>query len=161
MSLLLLFLSHQFPFSRGNPYCQILFICQGICSARMHACHSVVSDLLLSYGLNLPGSSVYGIFQARTLVQVAISYSRGSSWPRDRTRVSWVSCISRQILFHWATWEAHAMHTRAVICMLVFVSSSSPIEKPNYSFFCFLFSPFTNKSEWSWNYATEFTEVDK
>ena len=37
---------------------------------------------------SLPGSSVLGIFQARVLEWVAISFSRGSSWPRDRTRVS-------------------------------------------------------------------------
>ena len=35
-----------------------------------------------------PGSSVHGIFQARILEWVAISFSRGSSWPRDRTQVS-------------------------------------------------------------------------
>ena len=38
--------------------------------------------------LSLPGSSVYGIFQARVLEWVAISFSRGSSQPRDRTPVS-------------------------------------------------------------------------
>ena len=32
-----------------------------------------------------PGSSVYGIFQARILEWVAISFSGGSSWPRDQT----------------------------------------------------------------------------
>ena len=32
-----------------------------------------------------PGSSVHGIFQARILEQVAISYSKGFSQPRDRT----------------------------------------------------------------------------
>ena len=37
---------------------------------------------------SLPGSSVHGIFQARILEWVAISFSRGTSWPRDRTRVS-------------------------------------------------------------------------
>ena len=31
-----------------------------------------------------PGSTVHGIFQARILEWVAISSSRGSSWPRDR-----------------------------------------------------------------------------
>ena len=31
-----------------------------------------------------PGSSVHGIFQARTLEWLAVSYSRGSSWPRDQ-----------------------------------------------------------------------------
>ena len=40
-----------------------------------------------------PGSSVHGIFQARILEQVDISSSRGSSRPRDRARVSGVSCI--------------------------------------------------------------------
>ena len=34
---------------------------------------------------SLPGSSVHGIFQARVLEWVAISFSRGSSQPRDRT----------------------------------------------------------------------------
>ena len=38
-------------------------------------------------------SSVHGISQARILEWVAISFSRGSSQPRDRTRVSYVSCI--------------------------------------------------------------------
>ena len=35
-----------------------------------------------------PGSSVRGIFQARTLECVAISYSRRSSWPKDWTSPS-------------------------------------------------------------------------
>ena len=41
-----------------------------------------------------PSSSVRGVFQARLLEWVAISSSRGSSWPRDRTHVSCVSCIA-------------------------------------------------------------------
>ena len=52
-----------------------------------------------------PSSSVHRISQARTLEWVAISFSRGSSWPRDRTHVS---CIGRQILYHWATRESPA-----------------------------------------------------
>ena len=43
-----------------------------------------------------PGSSVHGILQARILEWIAIPFSRGSSWPRDWTRVS---CIARQILY--------------------------------------------------------------
>ena len=35
-----------------------------------------------------PGSSVHGILQTRTLEWVAISFSRGSSRPRDQTDVS-------------------------------------------------------------------------
>ena len=38
-----------------------------------------------------PGSSVHGILQARILEWVAISFSRGSSWPRDQTRVSYIA----------------------------------------------------------------------
>ena len=49
---------------------------------------------------SLPGSSILGISQARILEWVAISSSRGSSWSRDLTHVS---CIARQILYHWAT----------------------------------------------------------
>ena len=37
---------------------------------------------------SLPDSTVHGIFQARILEWVAISFSRRSSWPRDWTRVS-------------------------------------------------------------------------
>ena len=51
-----------------------------------------------------PGPSVHGIFQARILEWVAISFSRGSSWPRHWT---YVSRTGRQILSHWVTREAH------------------------------------------------------
>ena len=37
---------------------------------------------------SLPGSSVHGILQVRILEWVAISFSRGSSRPRDRTNPS-------------------------------------------------------------------------
>ena len=37
---------------------------------------------------SLPDPSVHGIFQAGVLEWVAISFSRGSSQPRDRTQVS-------------------------------------------------------------------------
>ncbi|XDA79460.1 hypothetical protein R6Z07F_009474 [Ovis aries] len=46
------------------------------------------------------GSSTHGIFQARILEWVAISFSRESSQPRDQTRISYVSCIGRHVLYH-------------------------------------------------------------
>ena len=52
---------------------------------------------------SLPHDTVYEIFQERILEWVAISSSRGSSQPGDLT---WVSCIGRWILYHWAIWEA-------------------------------------------------------
>ena len=52
---------------------------------------------------NLPDSSVHGILQAKIMERVAISFFRGSSRPRDWTRVS---CISRRILYHRTTRKA-------------------------------------------------------
>ena len=49
---------------------------------------------------SLPGSSAHGIFQATKLGWVANSSSRGSSQHRDGTRISWVSCTGRRILYH-------------------------------------------------------------
>ena len=50
-----------------------------------------------------PGSSVHGILQARILEWVAISFSRGSSQPRDRTQVSHIAGRHFNL---WATSEA-------------------------------------------------------
>ena len=47
-----------------------------------------------------PGSSVHGILQAGILVWVAFPVFRGSSRPRDRTQVSYVSSNGRQVLYH-------------------------------------------------------------
>ena len=65
----------------------------------------------------LPVSSVHGIFQARKLKWVAIFYYRGSSWPRDRTRISCVFCIGSQVLNHCSTWEAWIS---LCVCMQLF-----------------------------------------
>ena len=50
--------------------------------ARHFQSHSCI-QLCGPMDCNLPGSSVHGIFQAKVLNQVVISYSRGSSLPRD------------------------------------------------------------------------------
>ena len=49
-----------------------------------------------------PGSTVLGIFQARILKWVSISSSRGSSRPRDRTRIS---CTASRFFTIWAIWD--------------------------------------------------------
>ena len=58
---------------------------------------SVVSDFLdpMDY-------TVHGILQVRTLEWVAFSFSRGSFWPRDRTRVS---CIAGGFFTNWTIRE--------------------------------------------------------
>ena len=53
-----------------------------------------------------PGSSVHGILQARILKHDAVSYSRGSSQPRDWICISCISFIGRWILYHYTSWEA-------------------------------------------------------
>ena len=53
-----------------------------------------------------PDSSVHVIFQARILEWVAISYSRGTSRPRDRTCFFCDSCLGKGVLYHCTTWEA-------------------------------------------------------
>ena len=52
---------------------------------------------------SLPGYSIRGILQARVLEWVTISFSRGSSQPRDRTRVSRIGGRHFNL---WATREA-------------------------------------------------------
>ena len=50
---------------------------------------------------SLPGSSVHGILQARMLEWVAMPSSRASSQPRDQTHISYISCVGRQVLYHY------------------------------------------------------------
>ena len=57
---------------------------------------------------------MHGVFPAKMLQWVAISFSRGSSCPRDRTHIS---CIGRWILYHWATWEC-----QGALCFVVIFS---------------------------------------
>ena len=69
---------------------------------------AVVSDSCDPMDCRPPGSSVNGILQARILEWVAISYSRGSSQPRDPTQVS---CIAVRVFITWATnLFAHVFH---------------------------------------------------
>ena len=73
-------------------------VCVCLCT---QSCPSLCSPV----DCNSPGS-VHGIFQARILEQVAVSYPRGPSPPRDQTCIACIFCISKWILYHWATREA-------------------------------------------------------
>ena len=96
----------------------------------MHACLSAQSCLTLCNPMDRspPGSSVHGIFQARIWYWVAISFSRGSSQPRDWTGISCVSCIGRQILYCWATWEAPLWYIPLlnILLWIILLSLSRP-----------------------------------
>ena len=65
---------------------------------------------------SLPGSSVDGIFQAIVLQWIAMSFSRGSSQPRDRIQVS------RIVDRHCTVWT-----TREVLLLLLSRFSSVPL----------------------------------
>ena len=78
---------------------------------------------------SLPGSSAHGILQARILEWVAIPFSRGSSWPRDWTRVSY---ITSRFSTTWATREAHYKQFRDI---LVFHSISFSLMTPLVHFY--------------------------
>ena len=81
---------HQFP---EFTEIQVHWVCQW--------CHPTISSSVIPFSLSrvqffVPGSSVHGISQAKRLERVAISFSRGSSWPRGQTQV-FPYC--RQILY--------------------------------------------------------------
>ena len=65
-------------------------------------CFSHVQLFCDPMNCSLSGSSVHGILQVRILEWVAIPFSRQSSWPRDRT---WVSYIARRFFTIWTTRE--------------------------------------------------------
>ena len=71
----------------------------------MCVCAVAQSCLTLCDPINYspPDSSVCGILQVRTMEWVVISFSRGSSQPRDWTQVS---CIAGRFFTIWATREA-------------------------------------------------------
>ena len=87
----------QHSIGSDNTSLHLLLMCV---LSHVHLLGLELDSLSNSMDWSLPSSSVYGIFQARILKWVAISFSRGSSWPRDWTHISCFSCISRWILYH-------------------------------------------------------------
>ena len=73
----------------------------------------------MDYGL--PGFSVHGIFQARILEWVAISFSRGSSQPRDRTCIS---CMTGRSFNPSAIWQM-----KSISVFILRVSCMTPFGK--------------------------------
>ena len=71
-------------------------LCVGVCMLNHFSCVWLCDPVDCSP----PGSSMPGILQARIPECIAICFSRGSSRPKDRTHVSYLSCIGRQDLYH-------------------------------------------------------------
>ena len=85
-----------------------------------------------------PASSVHGILKATILEWVAISFfSRGYSWPRDRT---WVSCTAGRFFTIWATREAQGS-VYSVVIMRVLMNSPTQYKKKSWIIFSFFSLP--------------------
>ena len=87
-----------------------------------------------------PDSSIHGVFQARILEHIAISSSRGSSWPKDWTWISCVSCTGRWVLHPWAIWESKPNMLQSLI-KNVDSGASLPESKSSFPY---------SFSEWPW-----------
>ena len=80
--------------------CPLLWCPQSSQHQCMSVSHSVMSNSCYPMLCSPPGFSVHSILQARILEWITIPFSRGSSWPRDRTLVS---CIAGRFFIVWAT----------------------------------------------------------
>ena len=109
--------THDFPFCENlwrtetsMDKMQFIFFYYSSTSDCVCVCVCSFTQLCLtvcnSMDCNSPDSSVHGIFQARKLKWIDISYSRVSSWSRVWTCVSCIFCICRQNVYHWYSWEA-------------------------------------------------------
>ena len=118
-----------FPYSRSLEKCQSLSFCCSSATVSRRMVFETARSFVINFDTeilclraqslqscptlrgtvdhSLPNSSVHGILQARILEWVAMSSSRESSPLRDQTHISDVSCISRWVLYHFTTWEAH------------------------------------------------------
>ena len=84
------------PALRSGDKSWCVCVCVCVCVLVAQSCPTLWDPMDYS----LPGSPVHGILQARILEWVAIPFSRGSSWPRDQT---WVSWTTGRFFTVWAT----------------------------------------------------------
>ena len=102
------------------PACFLWPIIMCVCAKLLQSCPTLCNTTV-----SLPGSPVHGILQARILEWVAISSSRGSSQPRDRTHVY---CTGKQILYRWATRE----DPDTALIQANYLKNISPLGFPRY-----------------------------
>ena len=84
-------------------------VCVCVCS------HSIMSESSAT-PFSPPGFSVHGTFLARILEWVATFSSKGSSWPRDRIRISVGSCIDR---WFFNTEPPEKIHICMYVCLYI------------------------------------------
>ena len=110
----------------------------GVCSRlSMYMCAKLLQSCLTlcnPMDCTLPGSSVHGFLQARILEWVAFILSRGFSWPRDQTCISYISCIGRRVLYLYS-------HLGSPRYKIIFIGKSkgwSSAQQVTTLMFCFL-----------------------
>ena len=74
-----------------------------------HDWSDLAAEVAAAADYSPPDFSVHGILQARTLGWGAMYSSRGSSWLRDWSCVSCLSCIAGRFFTRWAIREAHVL----------------------------------------------------
>ena len=84
----------------------LVWILTCVCAKSLQSCPTLCHPM----DCGPPGSSVHWILQTRILEWVAMPSSRGSSWPRDQTHVSYISCIGRWVLYHRRHLGSHSEH---------------------------------------------------
>ena len=90
-----------------------------LCSTHHHLMFVLVTKSYLtlcnSMDCSPPGSSIYGILQARILEWVAIPFFRGFSWPRYQT---WVSHTTGRFFMIWATRKVYIVSIYlGIVCL--------------------------------------------
>ena len=97
--------------------CSLVYICMSLSHVWLFATPWTIAHEALS---------VHGISQTRILERVAISFSSGSSWPRDWTHIS---CIGKWILYRWAT-------RQAFICVYIYIYTHTHIYIQRENIYC-------------------------
>ena len=103
---------------------------------------------------SLLGSSVYGIFQARILEWIAISFSRGSSQPRDRMCISCISCIAGRFFAAETPGKPYNMDTNLLFCFRALTSATVQLWLLPASSFPLPWVALAEGSHHAQNYAT-------
>ena len=86
---------------------QMAVSCVSLIKFQGNKCSQLCLTLCDPVDCSPPGSPVQRIFQARILEWITISFSRGSSWTRDRTQVSHIAgrhinlCTTREAPKSW------------------------------------------------------------
>ena len=74
----------------------LIFLLCCVCAKSLQSCLTLCDPIDCSP----PGSPIHGNLQAGILEWVTMPSSRGSSQPRDRNCLSYIFCVSRQVLYH-------------------------------------------------------------